>query len=149
MVSDIVLNEVERASSKYPSFNSPHEGYAVLLEEVDELWDEVKADNIDLACAEAIQVAAMAIRFVVDLSAGKMPAPMLKPEDAPPISLSLRSTDAVSCTFGTPAELLSTYAETGTASSLADLEACWQIEPYLDETLLDYLRHHNPNLASN
>ena len=48
-------------------FASAHEGYAILEEEVDEAWDEVKADNIDLAKKEMNQVAAMAIRFVAEL----------------------------------------------------------------------------------
>jgi hypothetical protein len=65
-VAKLVLNEVGRANRKHPPMNSHHEGYAVLLEEVDELWDEVKADSHDLAIAEAVQVAAMAIRFIVD-----------------------------------------------------------------------------------
>ena len=41
---------------------------AVIAEELDELWDEVKANRLDRACAEAIQVAAMGIRFVVDMT---------------------------------------------------------------------------------
>jgi hypothetical protein len=54
----------------YPSFNSAHEGYAVLLEEFDELWDEVKKNPTKRDPAamrkEAIQVAAMAIRFAAE-----------------------------------------------------------------------------------
>ena len=52
---------------------SAHEGYAVLLEEVDELWDEVKKNPSKYAHRdkdmrkEAIQIAAMAIRFVLDV----------------------------------------------------------------------------------
>ena len=37
-----VHTELTRANSIHPQFNSPHEGYAVLLEEVDELWQEIK-----------------------------------------------------------------------------------------------------------
>ena len=40
-----VLNEYRRAGETYDEFTSPHEGYAVLLEEVDELWDEIKNDR--------------------------------------------------------------------------------------------------------
>lgn len=68
------LNEVERevfkAKGKYPDdFNSFHEGHAVLLEEVDELWDEVKKREHDKARIreEAMQVAAMAIRIMSEL----------------------------------------------------------------------------------
>ena len=66
-VLDEVRDEVMRAVVKFPTFNSHHEGYAVLLEEVDELWDEVKANNHARARAEAVQVAAMAVRFITDL----------------------------------------------------------------------------------
>ena len=69
-VSD-VLNELERAQKRFSPFRSPHEGYAVLLEEMDELWDEVKKDRTPGAIArmrgEAVQVAAMAIRFIEDV----------------------------------------------------------------------------------
>lgn len=64
---DLVRQELMRAIEKHPVFNSSHEGYGVLLEEVDELWDEVKANRPAEAQAEAIQVAAMAIRFITDL----------------------------------------------------------------------------------
>ena len=64
-------SELERARSMFPAFNGPHEGYAVILEELDELWDEVKASKpgADRAAMrkEAIQVAAMALRFVHDV----------------------------------------------------------------------------------
>jgi hypothetical protein len=75
-VTDIELtteihNEFRRASALYPPFNSAHEGYAVLLEEVEELWDEVKKSPKKREPAkmreEAIQVAAMALRFLKDV----------------------------------------------------------------------------------
>ena len=62
-----VEEEFDHAVYSFPPFSSMHEAYAVLLEEVDELWDEVKASNFKLARREAIQVAAMAMRFVKDL----------------------------------------------------------------------------------
>ena len=62
------LEELRRARKKFPKpFNSPHEGWAVLREEVDELWDEVKADSdAKTMRSEAIQVAAMALRFMLE-----------------------------------------------------------------------------------
>ena len=39
----------------------------VLLEEVDEAWDEIKRDDLKAARKEMIQVAAMAIRFLVEV----------------------------------------------------------------------------------
>ena len=66
----LVDAEFQRASSLYPKFNSAHEGYAVLLEEVEELWDEVKKSPKRRDPAkmkeEAVQVAAMALRFLND-----------------------------------------------------------------------------------
>jgi hypothetical protein len=69
---DAICAEVDRAKALYPRFNSNHEGYAVLLEEVDELWDLVKRDK-GIRCTEAmrrelIQIAAMAVRFMEDLN---------------------------------------------------------------------------------
>ena len=71
----IILEEVEeelrRASKLHAKMNSPHEGYAILKEEVDELWDIVKRKELfrgrnDQLHAECIQVAAMAVRFLHD-----------------------------------------------------------------------------------
>jgi len=69
---DMVRTEVERATRLYPALNSGHEGYAVIREELDELWDEVKKSKTSVpqsnaACVEALQVAAMAVRFALDL----------------------------------------------------------------------------------
>lgn len=64
-----VFVELQKAYTKFGAQQaSPHEGYAVLQEEVDELWDEIKADRGRLGPArkEAIQVAAMAVRYVLD-----------------------------------------------------------------------------------
>jgi hypothetical protein len=48
---------------------STHEGYACLLEEVNELWDEVKNNGSkERLRAEAVQVAAMAVRFIQELT---------------------------------------------------------------------------------
>lgn len=63
--------EASSASMNWPKFNSAHEGFAVLKEEVDELWDQVKINqkkrDIEKMRSEAIQVAAMAIRFAADV----------------------------------------------------------------------------------
>jgi len=67
-----VRDELQLATMKFGSFASAHEGYAVLLEEVDELWDEVKKNqnirSIEHLRQEAKQVAAMALRFMIDLT---------------------------------------------------------------------------------
>jgi NTP pyrophosphatase (non-canonical NTP hydrolase) len=66
-----VLTEINKAKLKHGTapFNSTHEGYAVLLEEVEELWQEIKSDNRSGNMRkEAIQVAAMILRFLAELS---------------------------------------------------------------------------------
>lgn len=66
-----MFNEFYNATLKFNKFNSSHEGYAVLLEEVDELWEEVKKKSslrdIDHMREEANQIGAMAMRFIYDL----------------------------------------------------------------------------------
>ena len=86
-VNELVSQELKMANTNFPPFNSRHEGYAVLLEEVEEaewdmeavrsatdsLWHAIKRDMpipvagvknyaVRLAC-EAIQVAAMCDKF--------------------------------------------------------------------------------------
>ena len=68
IIMDVVKEEYESATAKFRPFNSAHEGYAVIKEEIDELWDAIKGNMLNSAQrAEAIQVAAMAIRFVFDI----------------------------------------------------------------------------------
>ena len=62
-----VSAELLRAMTNNAKFNSAHEGYAVLLEELDELWEEVKRNDRGKQYEEGIQVAAMALRFLYDL----------------------------------------------------------------------------------
>ena len=40
-----VQAELERAVAKHGPMRGPHEGWAVIYEELDELWDEVKASK--------------------------------------------------------------------------------------------------------
>lgn len=64
-----VLGEYHEAIRIHLPFNNRHEGYAVLLEEVDELWKAIKQrePSTTIMTREAVHVAAMAIRFVVDI----------------------------------------------------------------------------------
>ena len=64
---ELILSEYSFATTKFPKFNGSHEGYAVILEELDELWDCIKG-NVDpkLTKNEAVQVATMALRFLTD-----------------------------------------------------------------------------------
>lgn len=69
---ELVEGELGLARRQNNRFNSLHEAYAVLLEEVDELWDEVKKKQRDRknedVLAELVQVAAMAQRAAEDLN---------------------------------------------------------------------------------
>lgn len=70
LMQDVAF-ELDQAVRNWPPFNSAHEGYAVLLEEMDELWDHVKTNqrrrDLLKMQAEAIQVAAMAVRFALEV----------------------------------------------------------------------------------
>lgn len=67
-----VRDELSIAQEMYPAMASPHEGYAVILEELEELWELVKRKqahhNQAAMRSEAKQVAAMALRFMIDLT---------------------------------------------------------------------------------
>jgi hypothetical protein len=67
---DDVEQELDGAKRKFPPIHSLHEGYAVILEELDEFWEEAKqkTTNKDRLRAELIQVAAMAVRTIEDLT---------------------------------------------------------------------------------
>ena len=70
-IVELVKNEFWKATEKFGVFNNAHEGYAVLLEEVDELWENVKLNQrnpkrIRAIFNEAIQVSAMAMRIIFD-----------------------------------------------------------------------------------
>ena len=63
-----VVAEYEAACRKHGSMKGCHEGYAVILEELDELWALVKSDaGVKEKREEAAHVAAMAIRFMTDV----------------------------------------------------------------------------------
>ncbi len=70
IVMESVRQEVLKAQAQHASMHSSHEGYAVILEELDELWDEVKANRgvEEAGMKEAVQVAAMACRYILDLT---------------------------------------------------------------------------------
>lgn len=64
-----IAAELARATCLHGPMRSEHEGYAVLLEEVHEAWDEIRANNTDRALEEMVQVGAMAVRFIIDIRA--------------------------------------------------------------------------------
>jgi hypothetical protein len=71
-VMRMVRDELCRAIQLWPPMQSAHEGYAVIFEELEELWEHVKMNQNKREVAkmqeEAVQLAAMAARFVVDLT---------------------------------------------------------------------------------
>src|SRR5688572_9811957 len=68
MALNAVADELQRARAKFGPMASTHEAYAVIKEEFDEFWDEMRKKNPDFSNMrdELIQVAAMAIRAAVD-----------------------------------------------------------------------------------
>lgn len=68
-----VREELIKATQKHGAISSPHEGYAIIKEELEELWDEIKQDKGSHlhAYEEAIQIAAMAIRYIHDIQKRK------------------------------------------------------------------------------
>ena len=70
---NLVRLEILHAQYRFPPMASAHEGYAVILEEVEELWKEIKndkqpdIDRINSMRHEAMQVAAMGTRFLIDI----------------------------------------------------------------------------------
>jgi len=68
-VVDDIWAELLRARQEHHTFTTYHHGAAVIREEYEELWEQVKKKkwNKEAMRKEAIQVATTAIRFVVDL----------------------------------------------------------------------------------
>lgn len=69
MLAAEIADEVRRAEAKHLPMNSPHEGWSVIYEELEELREHVRADTGRGADArqEAIQVAAMGLRYALNL----------------------------------------------------------------------------------
>lgn len=64
-VLGLIENEIERAYAKHGREPwSRHEFYGILLEEVEELWADIKRDGPSAALeAEIVQIAAMCVRY--------------------------------------------------------------------------------------
>ena len=64
-------HELEQAEALHGSYNSYHEAYAVILEELDEFWEIVRKKTQDRndneAYAELVQIAVTAWRTARDL----------------------------------------------------------------------------------
>ena len=63
---------VDDPNHPFENLYSPHHGWALLHEEMDELWEEIRKKNKDrdkeAMREEAVQIAALAIRFITDLT---------------------------------------------------------------------------------
>jgi hypothetical protein len=68
-ILDEVDRELTRAQEVFPAMRSPHEASAVVREEYEEFWDEVRLKTGTRAGMrkELIQLAAMAVRAIEDL----------------------------------------------------------------------------------
>jgi hypothetical protein len=66
---EAIIREYYRARDIYGPMKSAHEGYAILLEEMDELWTLIKTKGIEPEAyeEEAVQIGAMALRFLIDV----------------------------------------------------------------------------------
>lgn len=83
--SEMVELELMEARLKFPAgFHSGHEAYGVILEELDEFWDEVKRQrpNPVLLLKELIQIAAMCERTAEDLGLMKVEVNLVSTSDA-------------------------------------------------------------------
>ena len=60
--------EIEVADEKYGPFTSAHEGYGVLAEEVDELLQAIRKNELLRIEHEALQVAAVALRLRISMN---------------------------------------------------------------------------------
>ncbi len=66
-VLEEVLQELRSAEMKHGQFNSMHEAYGVLVEEVEEFFDEVRANDYHGSMRhELIQTAGVAMRAVLE-----------------------------------------------------------------------------------
>ena len=63
---DKIKSELIRAKKIHPGFRSYHEGYGVIKEEFDEMWDEIKKRDVfhKRVREECIQLAAMCLKLL-------------------------------------------------------------------------------------
>lgn len=72
MAAELMFSELRSSRVNYPNrFHSMAEAISVLEEEIDELRDAIRANIVEHARAEAVQVGAMALRLNIDLREGE------------------------------------------------------------------------------
>ena len=71
-IFEAITREINRATDMHGPINGLHEGYAIILEEFEEFWDEVKKKQKERHQAdwvkELIEVAAMCVRTIQDVT---------------------------------------------------------------------------------
>lgn len=69
-----VCHELHEASMRHPAdWTSPYEGWAIIRKQLDDLWGVVKSGHgySKAARSEAVQIAATAVRYILELEAGQ------------------------------------------------------------------------------
>jgi NTP pyrophosphatase (non-canonical NTP hydrolase) len=67
----LIAKEMQYGYDRFGKYHNSHEHYAVLQEEVDEWWDAVKRNTADCELYELIQVAAVALRYIIENCEGQ------------------------------------------------------------------------------
>ena len=62
----LIQSEMDYGFSRFGRYHTAHEHYAVLQEEVDEWWDAIKGNMADCCQYELLQVAAVALRYIIE-----------------------------------------------------------------------------------
>ncbi len=70
----LIRGEISQATNKFGPIASAHEGIAIIREEYLEMEREVFHGDHQRAMEEAVQLAAMAVRFLVDEVDWSMPS---------------------------------------------------------------------------
>ena len=72
--SSTIVDEYIRARMKFPKMASPHEGYAIIKEEVDELWELIKQNKgkSKEAADEIRQIGAMCLAYQLEVILGEL-----------------------------------------------------------------------------
>ena len=73
-IIDDIISEADQAKAKYGLFASTHEAYGVLAEEVAELLEAIRSNDLDRIKSEAVQVSAVSMRLAVQCNESPDPA---------------------------------------------------------------------------
>jgi len=65
-ITALIQSEMDYGYSRFGRYHTAHEHYAVLQEEVDEWFDAIKGNMADSCQYELLQVAAVALRYIIE-----------------------------------------------------------------------------------